>query len=63
LSVHATADRERVRAHGDDVISFGVHVTDLLDGLVGFLEAPVSPAALAALEGSDLERVALPRLL
>jgi AcrR family transcriptional regulator len=63
LSVHATADRERVRAHGYDVISFAVHVTDLLDGLVGFLEAPVSPAALAALEGSDLERVALPLLL
>jgi AcrR family transcriptional regulator len=63
FSVHATADRERVRAHGSDVISFAVHVSDLLDGLVGFLEAPVSPAALAALEDSDLERVARPVLL
>jgi AcrR family transcriptional regulator len=63
LTVHATADRERVRAHGYDVISFAGHVTDLLDGLVGFLEAPVSPAALAAIEDSDLERVAQPLLL
>jgi hypothetical protein len=58
FSVHATADRERARAHGHDVLPFAVHVTDLLDGLVGFLEAPVSPAALAALEGTDPDRLA-----
>jgi AcrR family transcriptional regulator len=63
FSVHATADRERARAHGHDVLPFAVHVTDLLDGLVGFLEAPVSPAALAALEDSDPDRVVWPLLL
>ena len=51
FSVHAASDRERARASGLAVLPFAVHVTDLLDGLLGFLEAPVSPAALAALEG------------
>ena len=32
---------------------FAVHVADLLDGLVGFLEAPVSTAALAALADTE----------
>ena len=63
FSVHATADRERARDHGHDVLPFGVHVTDLLDGLVGFLEAPVSPAALAALDNADPHSLAWPLLL
>ncbi|MCK9930708.1 TetR/AcrR family transcriptional regulator [Frankia sp. Mgl5] len=53
FSVHAAADRERAQAGGRRVLPFAVHVSDLLDGLVGFLEAPVSPHALAALEGAD----------
>jgi AcrR family transcriptional regulator len=63
FSVHATADRERARAHGYDVLPFAVHVTDLLDGLVGFLDAPVSPAALAALDETDPARLTWPVLL
>jgi AcrR family transcriptional regulator len=47
FSVHAASSRERAQAKGQDVLSFAVHVTDLLDGLVGFLEAPGSPAAIA----------------
>ncbi|MFI5047993.1 MAG: TetR/AcrR family transcriptional regulator [Acidimicrobiia bacterium] len=48
-SVHAGAARERARASGRDVLPYAVHVNDLLDGLAGFLLAPVSPAAAAAL--------------
>jgi hypothetical protein len=40
-----------------------VHVADLLDGLLGFLEAPVSPAALAAVEGPDPDRLSWPALI
>jgi AcrR family transcriptional regulator len=50
FSVQAAADRERARADGRAVLPFVVHVADLLDGLVGFLEAPASPAALAAVD-------------
>jgi AcrR family transcriptional regulator len=53
FSVDAASDRERARANGEGVLSFAVHVADLLDGLVGFLAAPVSPAALAALGETD----------
>jgi AcrR family transcriptional regulator len=60
FSVHATADRERARAHDFVVLPFAVHVADLLDGLVGFLEAPTSPAALAALEDTTADALAWP---
>jgi AcrR family transcriptional regulator len=50
FSVHAAADRELAQTNGRRVLPFAVHLADLLDGLVGFLETPVSPAALAALE-------------
>jgi AcrR family transcriptional regulator len=63
FSVHATADRERARDQGRDVLPFAVHVSDLLDGLVGFLEAPVSAGALAALDDTDSGRLAFPVLL
>jgi AcrR family transcriptional regulator len=53
FSVHATSDRERARAYGRPVLPFAVHVSDLLDGLVGFLEAPASAGALAALGDTD----------
>jgi len=51
--VHAAADRERGRANGQPVLPFAVEVADLLDGMCGFLLAPVSPAALAALAATD----------
>jgi AcrR family transcriptional regulator len=53
LSIHAAADRERARTNGLNMLPFAVHVSDLIDGLVGFLEAPVSPVSLAALEVTD----------
>jgi AcrR family transcriptional regulator len=60
FSVHAAADRERAQAHGYNVLPFAVHVTDVLDGLVGFLEAPVSPQARSALEDFDPGTLAWP---
>jgi AcrR family transcriptional regulator len=63
FSVHAAADRERARSNGHDVLPFTVHVTDLLDGLVGFLQAPVSPDALAAVDGTDPDRLSWPLAL
>jgi AcrR family transcriptional regulator len=63
FSVHAAAERERAQADGRKVLPFAVHVADLLDGLVGFLEAPVSAAALAALEDADPDTYAWPLLL
>ncbi len=57
FSVHASARRERAQAVGLNVLPFAVHVTDLLDGLIGFLEAPVSTAARAALEDRDASSV------
>lgn len=60
FSVHAAADRERAQANGWPVLPFAVHVADLLDGLVAFLEAPVSPAALAALDDAGDLRAAQP---
>ncbi|ADP82387.1 TetR/AcrR family transcriptional regulator [Pseudofrankia inefficax] len=52
FAIHAAADRERAKARGQDVLSFAAHVADLLDGLVGYLTAPVSPAALAACDNA-----------
>ncbi|MGD6749697.1 TetR/AcrR family transcriptional regulator [Streptomyces sp. BH105] len=49
FAVHAGAEREQSRAHDQHVLPFPVHVQDLLDGLVGFLQAPVSRSTLSAL--------------
>jgi AcrR family transcriptional regulator len=62
FSIHASADRQRQQAAGLNVLPFAVHVSDLLDGLIGFLTAPVSPAALAALDDEGLEGGAPPAL-
>ncbi len=51
--VHASSDRERARQRGSPVLPFAVEVSDLLDGLIGFLEAPVSADARSALDGID----------
>jgi AcrR family transcriptional regulator len=63
FSVHASADRERQQASGLNVLPFAVHVSDLLDGLIGFLTAPVSDRALAALADTDAVSVTWPALL
>ena len=58
FAVHAAADRERATAAGISTLPFDVHVADLLDGLMGFLQAPVSTDALAAL--ADNETINVP---
>jgi AcrR family transcriptional regulator len=57
FSVHAASDRERARAQGLSVLPVAVHFADLVDGLVGFLDAPVSPAARAAADRADLTTI------
>lgn len=49
FSVYAGSEREQRRAREEHVLPFAVQLSDLLDGLVGFLRAPVSAATLAAL--------------
>ena len=51
--VHAAADRERARAAGQPVLPFAVALGDLVDGIVGFLEAPASGETLAAIDRAD----------
>ena len=63
LIVHAAADRERARADGHPVLPFAVELAGLLDGMVGFLDAPASPAALAAVVGVDPAAIHAPMFL
>jgi AcrR family transcriptional regulator len=56
LIVHAAADRERARAQRRPVLPFAVELGNLVDGMVGFLEAPVSPTSRVALEDADPSR-------
>ncbi|MBA4866543.1 TetR/AcrR family transcriptional regulator [Streptomyces sp. PSKA54] len=60
FGVRAASERERTRERGGNVLPFAVHVGDLLDGLVGFLEAPVSPATSSVAGETDLRALALP---
>jgi AcrR family transcriptional regulator len=60
FSVHAASDRERAQANGEAVLPFAVYLSDLLDGLVGFLTAPVSPAAMEALDEADPDALSRP---
>ena len=46
LCIHAAADRERAVASGTELPTFELFVSSLLDGLTGFLAAPVSDATL-----------------
>jgi hypothetical protein len=50
--VHAAADRERARRAGQPVLPFAVALGDVVDGIVGYLEAPASVDTLAALQRS-----------
>jgi AcrR family transcriptional regulator len=63
FSIYAGAERERAAATGEDVLPFAVHVSDTLDGLVGYLEAPVSNRARAALKTSKVAKNVTPLLL
>jgi AcrR family transcriptional regulator len=63
LSVHAASARERAKAQGLDVLPFGVHVADLLDGWAGFLRAATSDDALAAIAGYTPPSLGLPLLV
>lgn len=63
LIVHVAADRERARAEHHPVFPFAVEVGDLVDSMVGFLEAPVSAASLAALHDADLSAPRTPNYL
>lgn len=56
FGVYAAADRELARAGGQPVLPFAVYASDLFDGLAGFLEAPASPAAIAAPAAVDASR-------
>jgi len=53
MIVHAGAHRERARGLGHPVLPFAVEVADLVDGVVGFLEASVSPEARRAVADAD----------
>jgi len=48
--VHAAADRERARASGKPQLPLAVALGDVVDGIVGYLEAPASTETLAALD-------------
>jgi AcrR family transcriptional regulator len=62
LTVHVAADRERARATGRPTMPVAVGLSDLVDGMVGFLEAPVSAASREALETTDRVRVTAPAI-
>jgi len=57
ICLHASADRERARHFGAKTVPFALHVSELFDGLVGFLLAPASAETLAALAGARPLRV------
>ena len=59
MCVHACADRHRARVHGSVALSYALHVSALLDGVVALLTAPPSAETLAALTGSAPARPAL----
>jgi AcrR family transcriptional regulator len=48
ITIYAAADRQRARREGRPVPPFGVELTNLVDGIIGFLTAPMSPEARAA---------------
>lgn len=50
MIVRTAADRERAHTSGQPVLELAVEVADLVDGVVGLLMAPASPAAVTALD-------------
>jgi AcrR family transcriptional regulator len=53
MTVQAAANRERARAWRRAVLPLALEVTNLVDCMVGYLEAPVSPASQAALASAN----------
>jgi AcrR family transcriptional regulator len=53
IMVQVAARRERARSAGHHVLPFGVELADLVDCMVGFLQATVSAATRSALNNSD----------
>jgi AcrR family transcriptional regulator len=53
VTVHTAANRERARARRRPVLPLALEVTNLVDCMVGFLAAPVSPEAEAALASAN----------
>jgi AcrR family transcriptional regulator len=53
LSVHSAAERERAVANEEAVMPFGLFVSTLIDGCVGYLTASVSPDTERFLSRSD----------
>ncbi len=51
LIITAGADRERSHSGGTPVPPFAIELANLVDGLVGFLEAPVSEATARVIDG------------
>ena len=49
ICTHVASDRQLASRHGAPVTPYALHVAELFDGIVGFLEAPVSRATLDAL--------------
>jgi AcrR family transcriptional regulator len=52
MTVTASADRERAHHLGRPTAPFALHLASLLDGLIGYLRAPISPTTLQALSES-----------
>src|SRR3954454_16427496 len=48
--VHAAADRERARVQREPALPFAVALGDVVDGIVGYLEASASDETLTALK-------------
>jgi AcrR family transcriptional regulator len=53
MTVHAAANRERSRAQRRPALPLALESANLVDCMVGFLEAPVSAASRAALEQTN----------
>lgn len=52
ICIHAAAERERQIAEAAPAATYNLFVSNLFDGIIGYLEAPVSPATQRALKGS-----------
>jgi AcrR family transcriptional regulator len=49
ICTHVASDRQLALRHSAPVTPYALHVAELFDGMVGFLQAPVSRATLEAL--------------
>jgi hypothetical protein len=63
LSVHSAAERERAVANDEAVMPFGLFVSTLIDGCVGYLTAPVSAETTTFLSHHDAATPPAIRLL